>query len=98
MKIPEGITKENVHELLDALGFFGYKLWTREDVEAVVEDDYPHEGLSAKRKITDEAYTLLRNDVLLSDCTDSDWEIITDAVRVAKNRVMEEEAAFREAD
>lgn len=91
-KTPDGRqeTFTSIHDMLHALGYYGIKLWDRDDIISVLEDradDWLGRDMTVteqKRleKMADEtAKTFARNDLdSLTDCTESDWEALEAAV------------------
>lgn len=80
----------SVHSLLESSGYFAFKLWTDEDIKSMLEND----GYA----LSDNNVSLVLNTGYLrslSECTDSDWDMIRYAITCCSSeleRATEEEA------
>ncbi len=93
----------SVHDILNAMGYYGFKLWTQEDMEAqfaavmneVKEDDSVSGELRQlwKDKTAAELGINIQDcDSGLSTCTDDDWDTISSCIF---SKIHEVEASIR---
>lgn len=95
----------SVHDILNAMGYYGFKLWTQEDMEAqfatvmneVKEDDSVSGELRQlwKDKTAAEVGLNIQDcDSGLSTCTDDDWDTILNCIF---SKIREAEASIGNA-
>lgn len=79
----------DVYEILNAMGYYGFKLWSDEDVQATLTNVYqngnslPEEWIGEDGRpasVKDIGLSIAGVDKGLSSCTDNDWALIEDYI------------------
>lgn len=92
----------SVHDILNSMGYYGFKLWTQEDMEAqfadiMKEDDSVSDELRqlwGDKTAAEVGLNIQDCDSGLSTCTDDDWDTILNCIF---SKIREAEASIRNA-
>ena len=71
--------------LMKKESIIGGKIWTRDDIRSAIENKLP-ENLDISEDAISEVQNALNEDAL-NDCTDSEWEAITDSISDSEGAV-----------
>lgn len=92
----------SVHDILNSMGYYGFKLWTQEDMEAqfaaIVKEDDSVAGelrqLWKDKTAAEVGLNIQACDSGLSACTDDEWDTILNCIF---SKIREAEASIRNA-
>lgn len=92
----------SVHDILNSMGYYGFKLWTQEDMEAqftdIMKEDDSVSGdlrqLWGDKTAAEVGLNIQACDSGLSTCTDDDWDTILNCIF---SKIREAEASIRNA-
>lgn len=92
----------SMHDILNSMGYYGFKLWTQEDMEAqfadIMKEDDSVSGdlrqLWKDKTAAEVGLNIQACDSGLSTCTDDDWDTILNCIF---SKIREAEASIRNA-